>query len=131
MERLKKRYENLTKATEALEKSLNRLEETEPNHPDHDLFRDSTIQRFEFSFDTSWKFLKGWIETIEKLEIPGSPRGIFKVALDCNIITMDQYKKLLEMLADRNNTSHTYNEELAIVICKAIPTYYKYFKTNL
>ena len=45
-----------------------------------DIFRDSNIQRFEYSFELSWKFMKFVLEKYEsELEIR-SPRQVLKAA---------------------------------------------------
>ena len=55
-ERLKNKFKNLTNA-------LNRLKEVlENKDTEFTIKRDSTIQRFEFTIELFWKFLKTYME---------------------------------------------------------------------
>jgi uncharacterized protein YutE (UPF0331/DUF86 family) len=51
-----------------------------------------------------------------------SPKGVFKSALDANIITLEEYQKLVRMVEDRNLTSHAYDKLLAEEISALIPS---------
>ena len=76
--------------------------------------RDSAIQRFEYSIDTFWKFLKIYMQEFLSMHIESiSPRAIMKDALDAAIITNDEFKILIYCVMSRNETSHAYNQMLA------------------
>ncbi len=96
----------------------------------HDELRDSVIQRFEFSIDTLWKFLREYLE-IKKGVIFDivSPKEVLRSALQINFITDSEYEIFLDMLNDRNLTSHTYNELLAEEIAQHILAYYDFMKS--
>ena len=77
-----------------------------------DLIRDATIQRFEFTFEVVWKTLKLYLE--RQGHECGGPRPTLKKAFPENLIpTPEEADVWLEMLEDRNLTSHAYDEELA------------------
>ena len=77
-----------------------------------DLIRDATIQRFEFTFEVVWKTLKLYLE--RQGHECGGPRPTLKKAFAENLIpTPEEADVWLEMLEDRNLTSHAYDEELA------------------
>jgi len=59
--------------------------------------RDSSIQRFEFTFEIFWKLVKT------------AMRELFKT----KYVNEEELKYLLKMVDDINLTVHTYNEELA------------------
>lgn len=80
---------------------------------------DATIQRFEFTFELSWKFLKDYF--LEKGLQLNYPKEVIKEAFSVGII--DNEKVWLLMLSDRNMTSHTYDEKLADEIYGRIKTY--------
>ena len=105
-----------SKAVKRLEEVLD-LKETE-------IVRDSAIQRFEFTFDLSWKLLKVELEEIGVL--CASPKGCFKEAYKQGLIKYDDF--WLEMVDMRNLVSHTYHQALAEKIYKALPKALKYFK---
>lgn len=80
---------------------------------------DATIQRFEFTFELSWKFLKDFF--FERgLEL-NYPKEIIKEAFSVNLI--DDESLWIKMLRDRNMTSHTYDEKLADEIFSRIKSY--------
>lgn len=86
---------------------------------------DSLIQRFEYTIDTFWKYLKLYLEKMGMVqEVLGSPRGVLRAAFEVSCIMRDEYEMLLEAVQDRNVTSHTYNHELARDIVSRIPAYY-------
>jgi len=74
--------------------------------------RDAVIQRFEYTFEAFWKVGKLFLREMEGLEI-GSPKGVIRGFLQIGIFTEDQTALALDMVDDRNLTSHAYNEDLA------------------
>ncbi len=83
--------------------------------PDGDLIRDATIQRFEFTFEATWKALKLYLE--HQGHECGGPRSTLKKAFTEGVIsTAGEADLWLRMLDDRNLTSHAYDEALAIRI---------------
>ena len=83
--------------------------------PESDLVRDAVIQRFEFTFESVWKSLKLYLEH-QGHECRG-PRQTLKMAFAENLIpTPEEAEKWLQMLDERNLTSHAYDETLARTI---------------
>ena len=72
-----------------------------------ELDRDGVIQRFEFTFELLWIALKIYLGN--QGIIVKTPRDSFAEAFRINIISDE--KIFLDMLEDRNNTSHIYDEE--------------------
>lgn len=83
--------------------------------------RDATIQRFEYSCDLIWKLLKLYLSS-EGIQC-SSPKGCFREALQAGLLTETETVLGLEMIDDRNLTSHTYREEIAQEIYDRIPDY--------
>lgn len=129
MEILKKRYESLVQALASLQDSIELLATVSciTNIRMHAAFRDSCIQRFEYSFDAFWKFIKLYLEEHEGKAVENNaPRFIFKVAENADLLlTNENLDILLEALSDRNLTSHSYNIETAERIVSHIPLYYR------
>jgi len=119
------------KALATLNKSLIIIKD--PNNQYlYDSLRDSTIQRFEYSIDGFWKFLKFYIQENEKVDLEtSSPRIILRQAETMGIIDKTTYDILIDALADRNLTSHIYNEETADTIVNNIQLYYNTMKSIL
>ncbi len=80
---------------------------------------DATIQRFEFTIELFWKLLKAILENLG-VEVQ-YPKDVLKESYRGHLI--DQEHLWLEMLKDRNLTSHTYEEKLADTIYMHIKAY--------
>mgnify|MGYP000025225868 FL=1 len=105
----------------ALEKALQRLEESLAFDLTQPLVVDACIQRFEFSIELTWKTLKKCL-AIEGIEA-NTPRECIQQAYA--IHWLDDEAAWLSMLKDRNLTSHTYKEDLALEIYHRLPLHYQ------
>jgi nucleotidyltransferase substrate binding protein (TIGR01987 family) len=101
------------------QRALNRLKEAVQRAED-ELDRDGVIQRFEFTFELLWKTLKA-ILNYQGVECY-SPRDCIKKAFRHGIIDDDEI--FLDMLEDRNLSSHVYDEETAKEIFERIKKFY-------
>jgi nucleotidyltransferase substrate binding protein (TIGR01987 family) len=81
--------------------------------------RDAAIQRFEFCFELAWKTVTRAARR-EGVEC-ASPRQAFRAGMKLGWIADDPI--WLDMLDDRNRTSHTYNETTAEEIFARLPDY--------
>ena len=75
-----------------------------------DIVRDATIQRFEYTFELSWKLIKRFLESHQNTIEP-SIKNIFREAGKLGLI--DSVEDWFGYLNARNLTSHTYNETTA------------------
>jgi len=73
-------------------------------------FRDSAIQRFEFTFELVWKTLKAYLQEKGAKDL-FFPRDVLKSAYQAKVIEDDP--QWFEMLKTRNLTSHLYKESMA------------------
>ncbi len=87
---------------------------------DDELQRDGVIKRFEFTFELLWKTLKIYLEN--QGIIVRSPRESLKEAFKLNLI--EDEKVFLDMLKDRNETTHIYDKETADKIFNRIKSDY-------
>lgn len=85
------------------------------------LLIDGTIQRFEFCVELMWKLLRRLVLESGQ-EVEPFPKPIMQKAYAAGWI--DSEKLWLDMLKDRNKTSHTYNQLLAKEIHERIYLYY-------
>lgn len=115
--------EKLTIIAEDTKKALGTLKEIIET-PYSVIVRDATIQRFEYSFEIFWKFLKEYLRVKEGI-ISNSPKSCFREAFNVKLLTEDETIAALEMTDDRNLTAHTYHEEVAEEIYRKIKGYYK------
>jgi nucleotidyltransferase substrate binding protein (TIGR01987 family) len=104
--------------TEQLGRALDRLDEALAR-PDDPIVRDACIQRFEFSFEMAWKAIRHYAAR-EGVDC-ASPRECFRVGFRLRLLTDDP--AWIEMIEDRNRTSHTYDEESALQIYRTLPRY--------
>ena len=86
------------------------------------IIRDASIQRFEYTFEAFWKFIKEYLKEKEGI-IANSPKSCFRELFSLGFISEDETVKLQEMTDKRNNTSHTYKEEVAQNIYNKIAEY--------
>lgn len=120
MERL---YERLQSANRALNTLQEIIELVSPSNTD----RDAGILRFQYSFEASWKAAKQYLFDVEGLDI-GSPKGVMRSFHEVGIFSEDETILSLQMVNDRNQTVHTYNEDLAIEIFEKLPQYYQHLR---
>jgi nucleotidyltransferase substrate binding protein (TIGR01987 family) len=97
---------------ENLGKALDRLREALQESPQNSLIVDGTIQRFEFVIELFWKTFQRLLAS-EGI-ITSTPRESLRQAFHVGWIS-DDYP-WLEMIRDRNETSHLYDEGIALRI---------------
>ncbi len=90
--------------------------------------RDACIQRFEFTFETAWKSIQA--DAFAEGAECTSPRDCLRTASRLGVLDF-QETQWLKMVEDRNRTSHTYDEETAEEIYKALPEYAVLLRTLL
>ncbi len=111
--RWKQRFENFEKTYKLLEKYS---EQTITN----ELEKAGIIQFFEMAFELAWKVLKDYLES--EGYMVKSPRETIKQAFQIGLI--DNGHIWIDALADRNLTTHTYDEELASKMATEIISVY-------
>ncbi len=101
MNLFKQKFKNFEKAFLQLTEAIERFDKLTT------LEKEGLVQRFEYTFELSWKILKIFLET--KGFYIKYPRDILKIAFQNEII--DNGEIWFEMLEFRNILSHTYSEE--------------------
>ncbi len=122
MGKLEKLRDDFRKALPRLKEAVERAER-EKKASDYAFFRDSAIQRFEFTFEIAWKFVKALLE--REGIICRSPRTCFKELFSAGFIDEETARELLKMVEDRNLTVDTYREKVAEEIFNRLPGYLK------
>ena len=116
-----KKYKDFKTSIERLEEAYTKASENK-NGELYSFFRDSAIQRFEFTVEIFWKLLKSAIKDKEGI-ICNSPKSCIREFFAAGYIKEDPAKLLLGMIDDRNMTSHTYHEEVAEIIFSKLKSY--------
>jgi len=124
MENLALRKETVIKALATFKESL-ALMETDEAKQYHRTFRDSVIQRFEYTFDTFWKYCAAFLLSIKKTGLTkiGSPRTVFAMLHQETLISEQELKILYQMLEHRNCSTHMYREPIAQEVFNATQGY--------
>jgi len=116
MERWKERLKSYSKALFQLESALQQKQFSV-------LEKDGVIKRFEFTFELAWKTLQDKLYDERYLTTKG-PKPVIKQAFKNGMITDGQ--AWMDMLTDRNNSTHLYEESAAVSIFDRIQiTYFK------
>jgi nucleotidyltransferase substrate binding protein (TIGR01987 family) len=115
MDKVNYKFEQLQNASTRLDEALS-LE-----FPTPETKTDAVIQRFEFTTELFWKFLKALLE-FHKVEASQFPIEVIRTAKEKGILPADDRWALL--IRDRNLTSHTYDDAKASEIYNNIKNEY-------
>ncbi len=112
---------NFQKKSENFEKSVARLQEAldEYDLNNSTTVRDGAFQRFEFSVDLAWKTTREYLLEQGFSEL-NSPKAVMREAYSYKIIYNEH--EWIQILNDRNLTSHVYDEKTADEIFARICT---------
>jgi nucleotidyltransferase substrate binding protein (TIGR01987 family) len=117
--RWEQRFSNYKKALSQLQKFIDKGELSE-------LEEQGLVKAFEYTYELAWNTLKDFLEYRGQTGIYGS-RDAIRKAFELDLI--NDGESWMDMLESRNQTSHTYNEETAEEICRAVvKVYYPLFK---
>lgn len=83
--------------------------------PPSPLRSDAVLQRFEFTFELCWKALRIHLSENEGIEV-SSPKGTLKEAFRQGLIVDAEEQPFIQMLEDRNLSTHVYDEREALEI---------------
>ena len=107
------RFSNFKKAFNQLDSAVQLSEARELS----DLEKQGLIQAFEYTYELSWNMIRDYFRWQGNTGITGSRDAIREAFANGLIEDGDGW---MQMLKDRNRTSHTYNEETAQEILKNI-----------
>ncbi|HBY05728.1 MAG: Nucleotidyltransferase substrate binding protein, HI0074 family [candidate division TM6 bacterium GW2011_GWE2_42_60] len=135
MERLKKRHEQLLCLLNTLDEAILAMKELELRgksfnpkvdyEDEYRTYRDSVVQRFEYTIDLFWKYLKNYLEVAQVVTGLKIPSEVMREAFSLRLLSEEETEKILEMIKSRNMTSHIYIEEIAERLALNIPEYYQ------
>ena len=110
--------------------AVSRLEEAIEDSKKYKIesLKDGVIQRFEFSVELSWKTLKNYLENEGVINIT-TPKQSLREAFAKEILKVPEI--WIEMLNDRNLTSHIYDSSISDKIYENIvKKYFEEIKRN-
>lgn len=118
MSRLEERLVNFNKAFFIYERAVNAYEKDS----EEILMHLALVQSFEICFELAWKVIKDYLK--EKGIEAYTPKDVIKEAFAANIIPDGQL--WIDMINDRNASSHEYNlEKVSVILEKICSEYYK------
>ena len=103
--RWKQRFNNFVSAMRQMQKAVALTED----HELSDLEKQGLIHNYETTFELAWKVVKDYLEE-QGADFEKTPRGTIRAAFRDGIIKDGEL--WMEMLAARNRTTYTYNEEI-------------------
>ena len=108
---------SLRKAVESLEKTIKVADDrafmSGLNEDQKEAVRAGVIQKFEFTYELCWKFMKRWLEVnLGPVYVEGvSRRQLFRLSAEHRLVgDVDLW---MEYHDARNETAHTYDENTA------------------
>lgn len=110
--RWKQRFQNYEKAFKRLERAIDVVKRI----PDDDLLQSGLVQTYEYTFELAWKTLKDYLE--QEGFLPHSPRETIRQGFQSGYIA--NAEDWLQALADRNLTTHLYDDEVIARVLKDI-----------
>lgn len=108
--------------TKNFEKTLGELKKYVAMPIETDRDRAGIIQAFEFTFEQTWKAIQKLAYSMGS-EV-GSPKTAFSFALQNGWILVKDEEQWLQMIKDRNMTSHTYQAQIAKDILERVQANY-------
>ena len=106
--------EKLSLALKKFSSALGRLDEA-VGAPPSPIQSDAVLQRFEFTFELCWKALRIYLAETEGIEV-SSPKRTLKAAFRHGLIENTEEQRFLQMLEDRNTSTHVYDERESLEI---------------
>lgn len=110
------------KKQKQFQKALKSLYEVLHIEEKNAILRDSSIQRFEYTSELFWKMLKEVLKDDFGI-IAMSPKSVIRECVSQNIFSAKEGELFIEMMNDRNRTSHAYEEPIAEEIESRLPEY--------
>jgi nucleotidyltransferase substrate binding protein (TIGR01987 family) len=127
--RWQQRFSNYTRALQKLTEAVDFISEN--HHIENavlaEMSEEGVIQRFEYTHELAWNVMKDYAEYQGETSVGGS-RDATREAFQLQLITDGD--TWMEMIKSRNESSHTYNSEIADnILGKIINEYYPLFVT--
>ncbi len=132
MEKIILKQTVLIKALEQLSIAIDAYENHIPANFAHgkEFIRESMIQRFEYSCELFWRFIKEYLDYAHgTIPAESGARSIIRAACKIGVVSEEETDLIMEMIEYRNRTSHMYLESVAIQIAEKVPLYAKLMTT--
>lgn len=130
MKELKKKLATTQSVLTRFEEVLVRVK-TAQEPDEYKMLLDAAIQRFEFTYEITWRLLRLYLEKIKLVALDQltSPRQIFRVAVQVGFLSENDFETVSSIIENRNQTTHMYDEDVAEEISKKFPEYVVFLKS--
>src|ERR1022692_2066979 len=123
--RWEQRFSNYSKALKRFLAAIDITDNPDVQSAIADLQKEGLIQRFEYTHELAWNVMKDYAEYQGKTDVKGSrdaTREAFKMGL------IEDGETWMDMIETRNDTSHTYNEDITEeIFIKIVKSYHPLF----
>jgi len=75
-----------------------------------DTIKSGRVQKFELCTELLWKTLKVYLWEVSGIDSK-SPKSVIKDFYNLGFLSAEEYEKVMQMIDDRNNLSHIYNND--------------------
>jgi nucleotidyltransferase substrate binding protein (TIGR01987 family) len=118
------RFRNYLNALHSLESSLDyrQVQLFEPSKAQLEMELQARIKAFEYTYELGWKTLKDLLEEEGNTDVTGS-KSVIRLAAQVGILPDSQI--WLDMVADRNLTTHTFDQGIAERVVNRIANQYR------
>jgi nucleotidyltransferase substrate binding protein (TIGR01987 family) len=103
---------------EALKVDINHFD----NLIEQDLIRNGQIQKFEYSLELTWKFIKFYLYVEKGIDAQG-PKDVIREFAKLNFFSAEEIQLFLAMVDDRNRIAHEYKDYIMENIYPRLTTY--------
>ena len=108
--RWQQRFDNFSNAYSLL-KEICETDISQLDEKSQQVWKEATIQRFEYTLDLAWKVLKDKME-YDSINLSNvSPKSFIRTAFNANYINTDDVGDWMAMIDDRNDTSYDYDKK--------------------
>ena len=107
--------DRLTERLDVALRALSTFDELAGKASPSKIERDAAIQRFEYTFEATWKAAQLYLREAAGIEV-ASPKAVARSCWQVGILTDEDGHAALDMVDDRIMTVHTYNERVAASI---------------
>lgn len=112
---LNQKYKELEQAINTFSKSLDIDLSHFKDDIELDTIKSGQIQKFEYTVELSWKFLKAYLK-IEKGVLSQGPKDVLREFGKFNFFNPEEISQLISIIDDRNVISHEYKEYVMNII---------------
>jgi len=117
---------HLSQCIKTLESSLDRLNQSEPESVDYEVFRNATIKGFELSLETAGKLVRRALKLYfanPQLVDSLTYKDLFRQAAKYHLIDTEVVTRWFIYRDNRNDTAHDYGVFFAKTTLKLLPSF--------